>query len=43
MCLDQDGTESEFAQWQLDVGHRKHTNGSGDIVLSDHFKCLENH
>jgi hypothetical protein len=40
--LGQDGTEREFAQWQLDVGHGKHTNGSGDIVLPDHFKCPEN-
>jgi hypothetical protein len=42
MCLGQEGAEREFAQWQLDVGHRKHTNENSDIVLPNHFKCPEN-
>ena len=31
--------EQAFAQWQLDLGHGRHTN---EIVLPDHFKCGEN-
>ena len=34
--------ECEFAKWQLEVGHRHHTNSSDDITLPNHFHCPEN-
>jgi hypothetical protein len=40
--LGQDQAERDFAQWQLDVGHGKHTNANGDITLLDEFKCSQN-
>jgi len=42
MRLGQDQTERDFAQWQLEVGHGKHTNTDGDITLLDEFKCPQN-
>jgi PIF1-like helicase/Helitron helicase-like domain at N-terminus len=42
MRLGQDPDERAFAQWQLDVGHGKHTDDEGNITLPDHFKCAEN-
>ena len=35
-------SERDFAQWQLEVGGRKHTNADGDITLLDEFKCFQN-
>ena len=37
-----DPAERAFAQWQLDLGHGKHTDENDDIILPDHFKCPEN-
>ena len=34
--------ERDFAKWQLDVGHGRHTDDTGTITLPDHFKCTEN-
>jgi PIF1-like helicase len=34
--------ERNFAKWQLEVGHGKHTDETGSITLPDHFKCTEN-
>jgi hypothetical protein len=34
--------ERDFAKWQLEVGHGKHTDPTGSITLPDHFKCPEN-
>src|SRR6202789_1450016 len=34
--------ERNFAKWQLEIGHGKHTDDSGIITLPDHFKCTEN-
>ena len=34
--------ERNFAKWQLEIGHGKHTDDAGNIRLSDHFKCTEN-
>jgi hypothetical protein len=34
--------ERDFAKWQLEVGHGKHTDDTGNIRLPDHFKCTEN-
>ena len=34
--------ERNFAKWQLEIGHGKHTNDSGFTTLPDHFKCSEN-
>ena len=42
MRLGQDQAERDFAQWQLEVGHGKHTNADGDITLLDEFKCPQN-
>jgi hypothetical protein len=42
MRLGQEETEKNFAQWQLDVGHGKHTDQEANISLPDHFKCPEN-
>ena len=37
-----DEQEREFAQWQLDVGHGRHTDENGNITLLNHFHCAEN-
>jgi ATP-dependent DNA helicase PIF1 len=37
-----DEHEHEFAQWQLDIGHRRHADENGDINLPDHLHCGEN-
>jgi hypothetical protein len=42
MRLGEDQSEREFAKWQLDVGQGDYTDDDGNIVLPDHFKCLEN-
>ena len=34
--------ERNFAKWQLDIGHGKHTNEGGLTTLPDYFKCPEN-
>ena len=34
--------ERNFAKWQLEIGHGKHTDETGNIKLPDHFKCTEN-
>jgi len=34
--------ERNFAKWQLEVGHGKHTDEAGSMTLPDHFKCPEN-
>ena len=33
--------ERNFAKWQLEVGHGKHTDATRSITLPDHFKCPE--
>ena len=38
----QEVAERNFAKWQLEVGHGKHTDETGAITLPDHFKCTEN-
>jgi hypothetical protein len=35
--------EREFAQWQLDVGHGRHTDDNGNISLPPYHKTLLNH
>lgn len=42
ICLGDDSEERKFAQWQLDVGHGKHTSIEWNITLPDKFKCAEN-
>jgi ATP-dependent DNA helicase PIF1 len=37
-----DPLESEFAQWQLDVGHGRHTDDAGNIQIPPNFSCQEN-
>jgi hypothetical protein len=37
-----DREEADFAQWQLEVGHGRHTDDEGTIRLPDHFKCGSN-
>ena len=37
-----DQAEQNFAQWQLDVGHRNHTDAEADLILPNHFKCISN-
>jgi ATP-dependent exoDNAse (exonuclease V) alpha subunit len=37
-----DPQERQFAKWQLEVGHGKHTDQSTNIKLPDHFKCPSN-
>lgn len=37
-----DEQEHEFAQWQLDVGHGRHTDENGNLILPDHFHCTKN-
>ena len=34
--------EANFAKWQLDIGHGKHTDEAFNISLPDQFKCREN-
>ena len=34
--------ERNFAKWQLEIGHGKHTDNAGNTRLPDHFKCTEN-
>ena len=34
--------ERNFAKWQLEIGHGKHTDNNGFTILPDHFKCPEN-
>ena len=31
-----------FAQWQLDIGHRKHTDASDKIILPPNLRLQEN-
>ena len=38
----QNGPERDFAKWQLEVGHGKHTDETGAITLPNHFKCTDN-
>ena len=43
MCLNTHiEAERNFAKWQLEVGHGKHTDETGCITLPDHFRCPEN-
>ena len=43
MRLGQDDEEErEFARWQLDVGHGKHTDPAGSIKIPSKFHCQEN-
>ena len=37
-----DAQEKNFAQWQIDIGHGRHTNESDDVTLPESFKCAEN-
>jgi ATP-dependent exoDNAse (exonuclease V) alpha subunit len=37
-----DREEADFARWQLEVGHGRHTDDEGTIRLPDHFKCGSN-
>ncbi len=37
-----DEHECEFAQWQLDIGHGRHMDENGNLILPDHFHCREN-
>jgi hypothetical protein len=37
-----DAQERDFAQWQIDIGHGRHTNESDDVSLPESFKCAEN-
>jgi PIF1-like helicase len=39
MRLRDNAEEREFAQWQLDVGHGKHTNNDGNITLPPYLHC----
>ena len=32
----------EFAQWQLDIGHGRHTDETGNVKLLDKFHCDQN-
>ena len=34
--------EANFAKWQLEVGHGKHTDEASNVSLPDQFKCREN-
>ena len=34
--------EANFARWQLEIGHGKHTDQDSNISLPDQFKCREN-
>ena len=34
--------EANFAKWQFEVGHGKHTDEASNISLPDQFKCREN-
>ena len=34
--------ERNFAKWQLEIGHGKHTDEARNTKLPDHFKCTEN-
>jgi hypothetical protein len=35
--------ERNFAKWQLEIGHGKHTDpATGNLKLPNHFKCAEN-
>ena len=43
MCLNTNvKAEANFAKWQLDVGHSKHTDEAFNVFLPDQFKCREN-
>lgn len=42
MQLGDDPEESDFAKWQLDVGHGRHTSQEGDIILPERIRCPEN-
>jgi hypothetical protein len=42
MRLRDNAEEREFAQWQLDVGHGKHTNNDGNITLPPYLHCPQN-
>ena len=33
--------EANFAKWQLEVGHSKHTDEASNVSLPDQFKCRE--
>jgi PIF1-like helicase len=35
----QDEEERNFAKWQLEVGHRKHTDKDGNIDIPEQFYC----
>jgi PIF1-like helicase/Helicase len=34
--------DREFAKWQLEVGHGKHTDDDGNIILPQRFHCPQN-
>ena len=34
--------ENEFAKWQLEVGHGKHTDDNGNITVPSNFHCAQN-
>jgi hypothetical protein len=42
MRLRDNAEEREFAQWQLDVGHGRHTDDNGNISLPPYFHCPQN-
>jgi len=42
MQLDEDQSEHEFAEWQLHIGQGNHIDNNANIILPDHFKCVEN-
>ena len=42
MRLRDNAEEREFAQWQLDVGHGRHTDDNGIISLPPYFHCPQN-
>ena len=40
MCLNTNvEAKRNFAKWQLEIGHGKHTDDSGFTTLPDHFQC----
>ena len=43
MCLNVDvEKEKNFAQWQLDIGHEKHTDHSDKIILPQNLRLQKN-
>ena len=42
MRLDANPEEADFAKWQLEVGHGKHTDEDANITLPPYFRCPQN-